>query len=96
MATIDYTWLFIQMLAALVVVCVGAVLLLKYGLPRLSFLQRRQKNSPFHLLGRFALEHRRTLYLMQVFDKVYLLGSTDGGIVKLDEIKGDESGHSGS
>lgn len=86
MENVDFTWVFIKMLAALVVVCVVAILLLRYGAPYLSLRGRGPKQSPFELLARFSLEHRRALYLMRIEGKRYVLGASEGGITKLAEL----------
>ena len=90
---VDFTWVFIKMLAALVVVCVTAILLLRYGVPYLSLRRgkRPMKQSPFELLARFSLEQRRALYLMRIEGKRYVLGASEGGITKLAELDEKEN-----
>jgi len=87
---IDFTWAFLRMMAALVVVCIAAILVLRYWVPRLSLRGRGPKQSPFELLARFGLEHKRALYLMKIAGKNYVLGASEGGIHKITELTEEE------
>ena len=43
-------------------------------------------SGPMRLVGRMPLEARRGLYLVQIGDLVYVIGSSEAGLVKLGEI----------
>ncbi|MDP2599985.1 MAG: flagellar biosynthetic protein FliO [Deltaproteobacteria bacterium] len=81
----DFTILFLQMLFALVVVCAGAVLLLKYVLPRISGAKKWQKNGHFELVSRFTLDYKKTLYLVRVGKKHLVLGGAEHNLTLLKE-----------
>ncbi|OGQ05548.1 MAG: hypothetical protein A3F82_02620 [Deltaproteobacteria bacterium RIFCSPLOWO2_12_FULL_44_12] len=87
----DFTWLFLQMLLALVVVCVGAILILRFVLPRLAFAKKWQKDGHFELISRFGLDFRRTLYLVRVGKRYLVLGGTDQNVQLLTELSPGEA-----
>jgi flagellar biogenesis protein FliO len=53
----------------------------RVGLPR--------DDGVFKLRGRLALDGRRALYLVQVADRVLVLGASEAGVTKLAEFGGD-------
>ncbi len=87
---IDFTWLFLKMLLILGIVCVGAVLILKYGVPRTRIMQRFQQGGYFQVLGRHVLEHGRSLYLVHVGKRYLVIGVADHGINLVTELTKEE------
>jgi flagellar biogenesis protein FliO len=43
--------------------------------------------GPLQLLGRLPLDGRRAVYLVKVGDLVYVVGASEGGLVRLGEVK---------
>ncbi len=86
-SAVDFTLLFIKMISALIVVCVVAVLILKYMVPKFSFAKRFSAEGPVKILSRIALGPKQHLYLVKVEEKCILLGVTDHSITKIDELK---------
>jgi len=86
----DFTYLFLQMLFALVIVSVAAVLILRYVLPKLSWARKFQKTGNFELIDRFGLDFRRAIYLVRVGKKYLVLGGSESGLHCLSELKPDE------
>ncbi|MDO8527191.1 MAG: flagellar biosynthetic protein FliO [Deltaproteobacteria bacterium] len=82
----DFTWLFIQMLIVLVVVCVGAVVVLRYVLPKMSWAKKWQKSGHFELIDRFGLDNKRTLYLVRVGKKYLVVGGGEQSLNLLAEL----------
>ena len=78
----DFSWLFIKVILAMIVVCAGAYFGIKYLLPRASFIKRSQ-NSRIEILERFSLEPKKNLYLLKVSTKVILIGTTETTISSL-------------
>jgi flagellar protein FliO/FliZ len=87
---VDFTWLFLKMLFVLGAVSVFAVLVLKYAVPRLGLMQRFQKGNYFNVIGRYVLEPRKTLYLVEVCGRYFVLGSADNGINSIVELSEKE------
>ena len=69
---VDFTFLFIKMIAALVVAVVAAILVLKYAVPRLSFTKKLSEDQRIKILSRISLGPKQHLYL--VGKKVYIAG----------------------
>ena len=82
----DFTILFLQMLLALAVVCVAAVLILKYAVPRLSWAKKWQGHDRFEIISRFNIDAKHALYLVKVHQRFLLLGSSDSGLNLLTEL----------
>ena len=47
-------------------------------------------SGPLRLLGRLPLEPRRSVYLVQVGQRVFVVGSSEGGLAALGEMSADE------
>lgn len=86
MPTVDFTWLFIKMMAALVVICVAAVLILKYAVPRSALLKRFGGGQYIRLLGRASLGGRRDVWVARVGARYFLLGAGEAGVTCLAEL----------
>ena len=83
---IDFTWLFVKMLLALGIVSVLAVLILKYLVPHLSAVRHYQQNKYFRIIARCPLEHKKSLMLVSVGGRYFVLGVADSGINLIAEI----------
>jgi flagellar biogenesis protein FliO len=74
----------VETLVTLVAVVALAVLVLvgarRFGLGRAL--------GPLELVGRLPLEARRAVYLVRVFDRVFVLGASEAGLEKLAEVEG--------
>ncbi len=90
-AGIDFTWLFIKMLLLLIVICALAIVLLKYVAPKLGVFKPMQKGGYFKVLGRYQLEAKKALYLVNIGQKYLVLGVADHGINLLTEISRQEA-----
>lgn len=88
--TIDFTWLFIKMLLVLGIVCILAILFLKYVMPRTGLVRAGHRGKYFSVLGRYQLEHRKSLYLVEVGKRYLVIGCADHGINTLAELTEDE------
>ncbi len=89
-SAIDFTFLFVKMIAALVVCCVAALLVLKYLVPKLSLANRFASQDKIKIISRVSLAPKQYLYLVKVADKCILLGGTDGGINKIADVEEKE------
>jgi len=85
-ATMDFTWLFLKMLLALGIVTILAILFLKYIMPRTGLMSALQKGRYFTVMGRYQLEPRKALYLVEVGGRYLVIGSADHGIQLLAEL----------
>lgn len=72
----------VQSLVTLVGVAALAVLLI-YGARKTGM---GRPSGPIELVGRLPLDGRRTVYLVKVESTVFVVGSSDAGLVKLGEL----------
>jgi flagellar biosynthetic protein FliO len=91
-SAVDFTWLFVKMLLVLAIVSIFAVLLLKYAVPRFGFFKPfHQKGRYFTVLGRYALEPKKSLYLVNIGKRYLVIGTADHGISLITEISKEEA-----
>jgi flagellar protein FliO/FliZ len=90
-AAVDFTWLFIKMLLILGIVTVLAILVLKYAVPHIGMVKRFQRGKYFRVLGRYVLEPRRSLYLIEVSGRYLVIGVADHGINLITEVSEEQA-----
>jgi len=83
------TWVLVKMLFFLLLVCVLAVVVLRFLMPRVSGY-RGQTGELFEIISRFPLEARKTLYLVRVGQEYHLLGVGEHNINFLAKIEKHE------
>ena len=72
-STPDFAWLFVKMIAGLVLVLVLVVVLVRFVLPRTRF-GRRRTASWGSLVDRIAIDSERSLCLVKVLERYFVLG----------------------
>ena len=90
-STIDFTWLFIKMLLALGIVSGVAVLVLKYVVPRASFVKSMEQGGFFKIISRYAIGTNKILCLVQAGKRYLVLGVSDHAINVLLELPENEA-----
>lgn len=90
-SAVDFTWIFIKMLLVLGIVSVLAILVLKYAVPRMGVMKRFQQGRYFNILGRYVLEHGKSLYLVNIGKRYLVIGVADHGINLVTEISEAEA-----
>ncbi len=83
--SVDFTWMFVKVILVLAFVCIIAFAMIKYVIPRASFLKRGE-DSQIELVERFALEPRKNLYILKVGSRFLLLGSSEHSLNPLMEL----------
>lgn len=91
---VDFTWLFIKMLSLLIVVCVLALLILKYLVPKMNTSARRLGGDMIRIMARRHLNPKAQLYIIGVGKKQFLVGATDTQIHYLTDLSGEDLGDS--
>jgi len=77
---VDFSWLFIKMMGALFVVCLLAVVILKYAVPKVGLLKRFAGSQYIEIIARQNLEQRKHLYLVKIGPRYALVGASDHGV----------------
>ncbi len=79
---VDFTWMFVKVIFAMIVVCAVAFLIIKYVLPKSPYV-KANKNSQIEVMERFMLEPRKNLYILKVGPQKILVGTTENSISAL-------------
>jgi len=87
-SAVDFTLLFIKMLLVLAIVSIVALLILKYAIPH--FGKTFHKGQYFTVLGRYVLEPKKSLYLVNIGKRYLVIGAADSGINLIAEISKEE------
>ena len=90
-AAVDFTWLFIKMLLILGMVSITAIILLKYVVPKFGILKPFHKVRYFKILGRYVLEPKKSLYLVNIGNRYLVIGTSDHAINLITEISKEEA-----
>ena len=89
---VDFTWLFIKMISALIVVCVFAVVIMKYAVPKVGFLKKFSGGKYIEIITRQSLDQRKHLYIVKIGQRYALVGSSDHGVNLVMELKKEDVG----
>ena len=87
---VDFTWLFIKMISALIVVCILAVVILKYAVPRIGFFKKFSGGRYIEVIAKQSLDQRQHLYVVKVGKKYALVGSSDHGVNLVMELSAND------
>jgi flagellar protein FliO/FliZ len=83
--TPDFTWLFVKMIAGLILVLALAVILIRFVLPR-TRIGRARRASWASLIDRFPLEAHRSLYVIKILERYFVLGSSEHSVHLITEL----------
>ncbi|MBN1282672.1 MAG: flagellar biosynthetic protein FliO [Proteobacteria bacterium] len=87
----DFAWLFIKMLLLLGAVCMGAIIFLKYGAPRMPIFRKMAGHGFARIIARQAIEPRKNLYLVAIGKRYLVIGTSDHAINAFAELTEDEA-----
>lgn len=82
----DYTYMFIQMIVILGLVCLLAFGFLRYILPRFAFARHLQKKQVVNVVSRCHLDYRHQVMVAQVGSRYFMLGVGDHTVTMLAEL----------
>jgi len=85
----NYGAMLLRMILGVLVVCVAAFLVLKYGVQR--FVSPNASADHFEVLARFPIEPRRSLIVARVASKTLLLSSSEAGIHLVRELDPEDA-----
>jgi flagellar biogenesis protein FliO len=81
-----YGWFLFETLLILALVCLGAWLVIRFGVKRL-YPGVGARGGPLRLVARLPLEPRRTLYIVEAGKKMFLVGTGEqGSLTNLGEL----------
>lgn len=82
----DYSYMFIQMIVILGLVCLLAFGFLRYILPRFAFARTLQKKQVVKVISRCHLDYRHQVMVAQVGSRYFMLGVGDHTVSILSEL----------
>jgi flagellar biogenesis protein FliO len=82
----SYTSYLLETIVTLALVCACAFAVL-YAARRLGL---GRASGPITLVGQLPLDARRSVYLIKIAEKVLVVGTAEGGMVKLGELDANE------
>lgn len=88
--TPDFTWLFIKMVIGLVLVIGLALFLFRYVLPRTRFARFRGGVPWASLEDAIRLDQQKSLYLVKILERYFVLGATEHGLNLITELSSAE------
>lgn len=78
--SVDFTWLFLKMIFAMIVVIALAVVILRYIVPRLGIHRGISRRSNFKVVDRIPLDARKSLFVLEIEGRRLLLGASDNHV----------------
>ncbi|MDA0712654.1 MAG: flagellar biosynthetic protein FliO [bacterium] len=81
---IDGVWAFFQLILVLVIVIALAYLILNKGVG--FFIKKTQANKLIKIKERMVLDQKRSLFLVEVQNRTFLLGGGDSGVSLISEL----------
>jgi flagellar biogenesis protein FliO len=88
--TPDFSWLFIQMLAGLILVLALAVVVFRFVLPRTRLFRGRLGGGWATVLDVARLDPHHNLYLVKIAERYMVLGSGEKGVTAVAELTAAE------
>jgi flagellar biogenesis protein FliO len=86
-SSVDFTWLFIKMVFAMVFVIALAILVIRFIIPKLALVRSRGRKSDLEVLDRIPLDAKKALYIIRIEGRRLLISVSDnhmGLIAELD------------
>lgn len=88
---VDFTWLFLRMMLVLGIVIIAAILILKFVVPKIGLAKHFQHGKIFSVIGRYVLEPKRSLYLVNVGKRYLVIGVSENAINLVTEISEEDA-----
>lgn len=88
-STPDFTWLFIKMLAGLLLVLGLAFVFIRVVLPKTK-MGRSRRNSWVSLIDRYPLDQHKSLYTVKIMERYFVLGSSENSVNLVTELTREE------
>jgi flagellar biosynthesis protein FliO len=85
--SVDFTWLFLKTLLAMLVVISLAVVSLRFFLPRFTWNRQIKGRTTFKILDRIPLDTKKGLYVVEVEGRRLLLGASEHHVGLITELE---------
>jgi len=88
--SVDFTWLFLKTIFAMVVVIALAVIGLRFLLPRLTFNRQIKGGTDFKIVNRLPIDAKKALYIVEIEGKRLLIAASEHYVGLVTELKGHD------
>ena len=78
--SVDFTWLFLKMIFAMIAVIALAIVILRYIVPKLGLHRRGSARTDLRVVDRIPLDSRKSLFVLEVEGRRLLLGASDNHV----------------
>ncbi|HKY63659.1 MAG TPA: flagellar biosynthetic protein FliO [bacterium] len=75
--SVDFTWLFLKMIFAMIAVIALAIVILRYVVPKLGLHRGGSGRTDLRIVDRIPLDSRKSLYVLEVEGRRLLVGASD-------------------
>ncbi|MCC7344765.1 MAG: flagellar biosynthetic protein FliO [Deltaproteobacteria bacterium] len=86
-SSVDFTWLFLKMVFAMIFVIALAIVIIRFIIPKLTFNRGAAARSDLRIVDRVPLDARKSLYILQVEGRRLLIGASEHHVGLIAELK---------
>ncbi len=86
-SSVAFSWLFLKMIFAMIIVIALAILLLRYVLPRITFARSKGVRTDLQVLDRIPLDAKKALYVLQIGGRRVLISASENHIGLVTELE---------
>lgn len=86
-SSMDFTWLFLKMVFAMIFVIALAIAVIRFIIPKLTFNRGAAARSDLRIVDRVPLDARKSLYILQVEGRRLLIGASEHHVGLIAELK---------
>lgn len=79
-SSLDFTWLFLKMIFAMIFVIALAIVVIRFIIPKLTFNRGASARSDLRIVDRIPLDGRKSLYVLEVEGRRILIGSSEHNV----------------
>ena len=87
--SVDFTWLFLKTIFAMVVVLALAIIVLRYVLPKLSISRPLKGGTDIQIVDRVPLDSKRILYVLRVEGRRLLVSASEHSVSLITELESE-------
>ncbi len=92
--SVDFTWLFLKTIIAMVVVIALAMFVLRYLLPRITQRRPRGLQTDLEIVDRFPLDSKKALFVLRVEGRRLLIAASEHYVGFIAELGRDDEKNS--
>lgn len=88
--SIDFTWLFLKTIFAMIVVIALAIVILRYIIPKITHHRSKARQTDIQIVDRVPLDSKKALYVLNVEGRRLLISASEHYVGFITELEGKE------